>query len=88
MQESNKAKLWCFQVFVDALSGEAEGPLEAESELLTKTAEELEAVTGDSVAEETKIDDDWRGHVMLRSWKEACSVAYTLSSTSRKSCNM
>lgn len=45
-------------MFVDALSGEAEGHLEAESELLTKTAEESEAVTGDSVAGETKIDDD------------------------------
>ncbi|XP_023714771.1 rho guanine nucleotide exchange factor 12 isoform X5 [Cryptotermes secundus] len=45
-------------VFVDALSGEAEGHLEAESELLTKTAEELEAVTSDSLAGETKIDDD------------------------------
>lgn len=58
LQESNKAKLCRFQVFVDALSGEAEGHLEAESELLTKTAELLEAVTGDSVAEESKIDDD------------------------------
>jgi hypothetical protein len=44
-------------VFVDALSGEAESHLEAESELLTKTVEGLEAITDDSVTEETKIDD-------------------------------
>jgi hypothetical protein len=44
-------------VFVDALSGEAESHLEAESELLTKPVEGLEAITGDSVEEETKVDD-------------------------------
>jgi hypothetical protein len=44
-------------VFVDALSGEAEIHLEAESELMTKAAEELEAVTSDSLTEESKIDD-------------------------------
>jgi hypothetical protein len=44
-------------VFVDALSGEAEVQLEAESELQTKAAEELEAVTNDSLTEESKIGD-------------------------------
>jgi hypothetical protein len=44
-------------VFVDALSGEAESHLEAESELLTKAAEGLEAITSDSLTEENKIND-------------------------------
>lgn len=47
----------CFQVFVDALSGEAEIQLEAESELMTKAAEDLEAVTNDSLTGESKVDD-------------------------------
>jgi hypothetical protein len=48
-------------VFVDALTGETESHLEAESELLTKAAEGLEAVTNDSLAQEHKFDDDQRG---------------------------
>jgi hypothetical protein len=47
-------------VFVDALTGEAENHLEADSELLTKAAEGLEEVTNDSLAEEHKFDDDQR----------------------------
>jgi hypothetical protein len=48
-------------VFVDALTGESESHLEAESELLTKAVEGLEAVTNDSLAEEQDFDEGQRG---------------------------
>jgi hypothetical protein len=50
-----------FQVFVDALTGETESHLEAESELLTKAPDDLEAVTDvTSRGEEQEFDDDQR----------------------------
>jgi hypothetical protein len=48
-------------VFVDALTDETESHPQAESELLTKATEGLEAVTNDSQAEEQEFDDGQRG---------------------------
>jgi hypothetical protein len=48
-------------VFVDALTDETESQPQAESELLTKATEGLEAVTNDSQAEEQEFDDGQRG---------------------------
>ena len=47
-------------MFVDALTGETESHPEAESELLTKAAEGLEAVTSVSQAGEKEFDDGQR----------------------------
>ena len=47
-------------MFVDALTGETESHLETESELLTKAAEGLEAVTNVSQVEEQEFDGGQR----------------------------
>ena len=47
-------------MFVDALTGETESHLETESELLTKGAEGLEAITNVSQTEEQEFDGDQR----------------------------
>lgn len=56
-------------MFVDALTGETESHLEAESELLTKAPEGLEAVTNVSQAEEQEFDDGQREDP----WQGLCS---------------
>ena len=47
-------------MFVDALTGKTKSHLQAESELLTKAAEGLEAVTNISQAEEQEFNDGQR----------------------------